>query len=171
METTENTRSVERGDREELRRLLAGYDTAILTTRGADGHFHARPMAMRKQTPSVDELWFVTWDDTEKVHDLEQDGSCCLAFVTSERASSYVSMSGRAELVRDPVRLRELWDAGWNAWFPDGPGGRLMLIRFVPEHAEYVRASTGRLAEVTDFVRSLIGRPAVHAPKKELELH
>ena len=67
--------------------------------------------------------------------------------------------------------LRELWDAGWNAWFPDGPGGRLMLIRFVPEHAEYVRASTGRLAEVTDFVRSLIGRPAVHAPKKELELH
>src|SRR5690606_23612081 len=107
-----------------------------LTTRGADGHFHARPMAMRKHTPSVDELWFVTRDDTEKVDDLEQDGSCCLALVASERASSYVSMSGRGELVRDPVRVRELWDSGWNSWFPDGPGGRLALIRFVPEHAE-----------------------------------
>lgn len=171
METQNNIRSVERGDLEELRELLDRHDTALLMTRGADGHFHARPMAMQSDVDSVEELWFVTQDDSEKVHDLEHDGDCCVALVSNERASTYVSMSGTAELVRDPVRVRAVWNGGWNTWFPDGPDTpRLVLIRFAPAHAEYVRAATGRLAEVTEFVRSLVGRPT-HAPKKELELH
>ena len=29
--------------------LLAAYRTALLITRGADGHLHARPMAMRQR--------------------------------------------------------------------------------------------------------------------------
>ena len=32
----------------------------------------------------------------------------------------YVSVSGRGELVRDPAKMKELWNPLFKAWLPDG---------------------------------------------------
>lgn len=170
METT--TQVTEHGTADELGKLLSEHDTALLTTQGADGHFHSRPMALQKQSLSIAEIWFATWDDTEKVHDLEHDAHCCVSLLASERASTYVSLSGRGQIMRDTAKIRELWSPAWKAWFPDGPNsGRIALIRFVPEHAEYVHPKTGRLAVVSSMLKNLMGQRSEPAPKKELELH
>lgn len=169
METT-NTHTNPQGSSEELVDLLKKYDTAILVTRGEDGHFHARPMAMQNQ--GLDEIWFATSVQTGKVDDLENDPACCVAFLSGERASSYVSLSGRGEIVRERAKVRELWSPSWKAWFPDGPDeGDIALIRFVPELAEYVHPNTGKLAVLGAMLGNLLGRPSEPAPKKELELH
>lgn len=158
------------GDRRELKKLLKEYDTALLITRSADGHFHSRPMAM--QEAGVDEIWFATSDESGKVHDLEHDAACCVSLLSSEHASSYVSLSGKGEIVRDRAKVRALWNFGMKVWFPDGPDDSdIALIRFVPELAEYVVPAGGKIAVVATMVGNLLGQPSEPAPKKELELH
>ena len=170
METIEGTHAIEPGDTRELLGLIEAHDAALLTTIGPDGHFHTRPMQLQKQALSLHEIWFATNEDTEKVHDLEHDGRCGVSLLSSEQATSYVSLSGRAEVVRDRARVRELWRPDWRAWFPDGPES-VVLIRFVPEHAEYVHPKSGRLAVAASMLRNLLGRRTEPAPKKELVLH
>lgn len=166
MDTNETTS----GDRRELKKLLKEYDTALLITRGTDGHFHARPMAL--QETGLSEIWFATAYDSGKVHDLENDSACCVSLTSNEHAATYISLSGQGEIVRDEAKIRSLWNFGMKAWFPDGPdGGNIALIRFVPELAEYVDPVGGKAAVVASMIGNLLGRPSEPAPKKELELH
>jgi len=115
--------------------LLAAYRTAILTTRGADGHLHSRPMAMRQRVRG-EEIWFATTIDSKKCKDLEHDPQCALTF-TGESAGPTISLSGMGEVIRDRRLARELWDASWARWFPAGPdAAEVALIRVIPEHVE-----------------------------------
>lgn len=167
--------TVERGDLEELRRLIGGFDIAMLTTRGTDGHFHSRPMALQKQHQKreqlLDHLWFATWADSQKVIDLKQDPHCSLSFY-DQKSYSYVSLSGEAEVVNDRAKIHELWEPGWRVWFPNGADEpALRLIRFHPEHAEYVHLQTGRLQVLFSVVRALVTKTrAEPTSKKEMEL-
>lgn len=125
-------------------RLLAGYRTAILTTRGADGHYHSRPMAMRQQVRG-EEIWFATSVGSKKVQDLEQEPRCALTFFDPTGTGGAVSVSGTGEVIRDRKLLHELWDPSWRRWFPEGPDQReVALLRVMPEHVERHDGETGR---------------------------
>jgi general stress protein 26 len=160
------------GNRVEFLELLRSYDSTILTTRGADGHFHARPMAMQREHLSSNEIWFATVADSQKVKDLQSDPHCCLAFCASQHAPTYLSVSGDAEVVRDHEMIEHFWEPSWRAWFPKGPDeADIVLIRFRPEHAEYVHPETGRLRVLFTMVRNIFtGTRVEPAPKKQLDL-
>jgi general stress protein 26 len=125
-------------------RLLAAYRTAILTTRGADGHYHSRPMAMRQQVRG-EEIWFATSVASKKVQDLEQEPRCALTFFDPSGEGDALSISGTGEVIRDRKLLHELWDASWRRWFPGGPDQKeVALLRVMPEHVERHEGATGR---------------------------
>lgn len=159
------------GDARELHQLLRDYQTALLTTRGPDGSFHSRPMAVQ-HVQEGGEFWFATYLDTQKVADLEAEPRCGLAFHDGGRSATYVSMSGEVEVVRDRRKIHELWSPTWRAWFPEGPDQPdLVLLRFQPEHAEYVHPVSGRLKVLATRVKAVLQRePVEPAPKKELDL-
>lgn len=159
-------------EKKELAELLGKYDTALLTTRGPDGHFHTRPMAVQAR-PFEDDLWFATWMDSQKVADLEAEPHCGVSFYGGGRSSTYVSISGMAEVVHDRKKIHELWDPSWKAWFPEGPDSEdLALIRVQPEHAEWVHPTTGKLKVWATMVRRIVTHERVSpAEKKELDLH
>jgi PPOX class probable F420-dependent enzyme len=159
------------GDTQELQKLLKGYRTAVLTTRGADGHFHARPMALQEESRSG-ELWFATSADSQKCRDLEADPHCALSLHDGGNDATYISLSGPAELVRDRQKVHELWDPSWRAWFPDGPEQEdWVLIHFRPEHVEYVHPATGRLKVLFTMLRRMLTHERVEpAEKKEIEV-
>ncbi len=161
------------GDRGEFEALLKDHDVALLTTRGTDGHFHTRPMAMSKKRRSGSEIFFATWVDTQKVHDLEVDPHCSLAFHATENSSTYLSVSGTVEIVRDRQTIHELWEPNWKPWFPKGPDeGDIALLRFIPEHAEYVHPKGGKLQVLFSTAKALVTKQRPEpAPKKELDLH
>jgi general stress protein 26 len=120
----------------DLATLLAAYRTALLTTRGEDGHFHSRPMAMRQRVRG-EEIWFVTRADSKKCRDLGHEPQCALTFFTGEAGGPTISVSGTGEVLRDRRLARELWDASWARWFPEGPDApEVALIRVLPEHVE-----------------------------------
>jgi len=156
----------------ELQDLLADYDTALLTTRGEDGHFHSRPMALQARSVR-DGLWFATWEDTEKVADLESDPHCCVTLYKGRHDSTYISISGNVELIRDKETIRQHWSPSWLPWFPKGPDEeRVVLLKVNPEHAEYVHPTTGRLQVLFTMARRLVHRShEMPAPKHEVDLH
>ncbi|WP_242394936.1 pyridoxamine 5'-phosphate oxidase family protein [Anaeromyxobacter oryzisoli] len=123
--------------------LLAPFRTALLATRGEDGHLRCRPMAMR-QTVRGEELWFATARDSTKCRDLEHDPRCALVFFAPEDGTT-VTVSGTGEVIRDRKLMTELWDPSWSRWFPDGPDPRqVALIRVIPELVERHDGATGR---------------------------
>ena len=156
---------------QEYEEVLGEFETAVLTTRGPDGHYHARPMAVQGQEAG-EAIWLATSRDSEKCRDIAHDPQVALSFHEGAHGADYLSVSGRAELVDDRAKVRELWDAGWKPWFPDGPDqADLVLIKVVPEHVEYVDPPGGTLRSLYTRVRNALHREREEpAPKKELEL-
>lgn len=145
-----------RAEQDELKKLIEEFKTAMLVTRGPDGHYRARPMALQHQAPG-EGLWFCTSLDSEKIRDLQTDSHCAVAMHSSERSASYVSLSGHAEVVRDRQLIHSMWRPDWKIWFPDGPDSEdLVLVKFQPEHVEYMNPAAGGLKVLLTALRRLV---------------
>ncbi len=70
--------------REHLYDLLKDFDTAMLVTRSADGHMHARPMAVAEMRPDAD-AYFVTGIDSPKVAEIKANPDVTLTFQSKTR--------------------------------------------------------------------------------------
>ncbi len=160
------------GDRAEYERLLAGYKTAILTTRGRDGHYHSRPMALQEERGAGAEVWFATSRASAKADEIATDAQVSLAFHSGERDAAYLSISGRAELVQDRLLIHQKWSPSWKAWFPDGPDQEdLALLRVEVEHAEWVKPAGGKAKVLFTMARNALGgRRDEPGEKRELDL-
>jgi general stress protein 26 len=151
------------GSLDELRRLLGQFDTAMLVTVSPEHRVHARPMAVQEpaRLPGCD-LWFVTAEETDKVHDIEHQAQ---VGVTCYRAldSAWLAISARAEVLRDRTLVERLWQPSWKVWFPDGPNGGppIAILRLTVERAEYWEPGGGRLRVLYEILRSKMrGRAA-----------
>jgi general stress protein 26 len=114
--------------------LLHAFDNAMLVTHTPDGLFRGRPMAIA-QADDDGGLWFATASDTGKVDELAHDDQ---VLVTMQSATRYLTVRGRAELVRDRAKVDELWSEHWRLWFDQGKGDpRLVLLHVRAEEAEY----------------------------------
>jgi general stress protein 26 len=144
----------ERGTREELRAVLEEFDTAMLVTKDDEGAPRARPMAMR-QRPNDTALWFLTADETAKVEEIERDPMVAAVFYR-DRDRAWVSVSGRAALVRDVQRTKELWSPIMKGWFdsPDDPN--ILLIRVEPHHAEFYEPKGTKVGRMFEMVKGAI---------------
>jgi general stress protein 26 len=119
-----------------LRKLVKGARVAMLTTVAADGSLRSRPMAALKAALGED-LWFFTRASAPKTDEIRDHDRVNVTFSDGE-ADRYLSVSGRASIVRDPARIEELWSGRLKAWFPNGrKDPDLALLRVQIEHAEY----------------------------------
>ena len=150
-----------------LRELIEGIPTAALTTLDGDGHLHSRPMATHAME-AEGVLWFLTKDDSAKVHEVVVNAQVGLTF-TAPDPPRYVSVSGRAELVRDRQQVERLWRPELKAWFPEGPKGTdLAALRVEIESAQYWDAPSGQLMSLGGFLRALrSGKKAEREPGAE----
>lgn len=141
-----------------LDEMIHGIRTAMLTTLDEAGHMRSRPMATLN-TADEGALWFFTRRSAPKVGEIGHDMRVNVTF--AEPASDrYVSVSGRAVLVRDAARAVELWSPALAAWFPAGPEDRdLALLRIDVEAAEFWDSTEGRMTRIFG------GAPPVHAAR------
>lgn len=120
---------------DKFRERLNDFDTAVLITHGAENSFYARPMAIAGVEDNCD-LWFITNRDSAKVHQIQKD--TLVNIVCQHGWSSCVCAHGRASLEQDPVKLEQLWNASYQAWFPLGMRDPdIVLIHVVLERGEY----------------------------------
>ena len=117
---------------EKVRDLIKGIDTAMLTTVTSEG-LVSRPMKTQEVEFDGD-LWFITKKDTSKYEELLHNRHVNVIYADS----SYVSIRGEAELVQDPAKMKELWNAAYEKLLDvsyDDPS--LVLIKVRADTAEY----------------------------------
>ena len=133
--------------------LIRDSRAGMLTTAAPDGTFISRPMAMQEVEFDGD-LWFIAERDSRKMRHIAANPQ---VNVTVSSASTWVSLTGTAELVDDPGKKRELWNAFVEAWFPDGKeSANVVLLRVEGESAEYWDTPGGRIASLVSFVRARV---------------
>jgi general stress protein 26 len=142
-------------DCKKIRKLIEQAHTALLVTVGEDGELDSRPMG-RLQSFFDDTLWFLTFRDAPKVKEIGRDNRVLVCFANPSDYD-YVSLSGRAELVDDKDKLKELWVEGLRVWFPGGPGDpNLALLAVRVDEAKYWTNAASVVRYAWAYVRAVL---------------
>ncbi len=174
---SEHREEIQTGSLDELWKLVEGIETAMLTTRRADGHLVSRPMATQKRSAGAD-FWFVTTADLPKVGEISADPRVNLSYY-KDRTREWVSISGDAEISRDRSKIRELWAPDWKIWIPDEGGKRdggpddprLVLIGVRAVAAHYMTVDKPQALVLFEIVRSkMTGKTPEMGQVKEVRL-
>ena len=139
----------------QLRRLLKGMAIGMLTTQTLQGASHSRPMLVH----GVDEggwLWFLTDRHSRKACELSQNPQATIAF-QSKKGDRYVSVQGTAVVVRDDVKVQELWNSSLRSWFPRGRHDpEIVLVAVRVARAEYWLVPRRRHARIFGTARAMM---------------
>ena len=154
---------------EKIRDLTHGIDFCMLTTMDS-GFLRSRPMSTQVFEFDGD-LWFFTSDSTHKVEEIEKDGRVNAAYSNPDD-NVYLSLSGRAEVVKDKAKIEELWSPVLKAWFPEGlDDPHLCLLRIPVEQAEYWDAPSSKIVQLFGMVKAMAtGTEADYGENKKISL-
>jgi general stress protein 26 len=141
---------------QKLQKLIENVRVAMLTTVASDGTLRSRPMATQDADVEFDgALWFYTEAASDKVREIQAHPEVNLSY--SDGKSTYVSVSGSAELVRDRHQLEGLWNPGIAAWFPKGlDDPDIALLRVAVEKAEYWDTPTSKIVQTLAFTKAVL---------------
>lgn len=121
---------------------MRDLDFTILSTRTEDGAIAGRPMSNNREVEFDGDAFFFACDHTRTVSDIARDPRVGLGFQGKSGALGlrpfFLTVEGRAELIRDKGQFKEHWTSGLDRWFEQGidtPG--LVLIKVRAERLHY----------------------------------
>ena len=158
-------------DFQKLREMIKDMDFCMLTTVDENNDLHSRPMSLNGDVDPAGNLWFFTRDNSHKVFELKRTPKCNVSFSDPDN-HRYVSITGKAQLVKDKAKIKELWKPQFKAWFPKGPDEPdIALLKVGLEKAEYWDSPGGTVAQVISFVSALVtGESADWGENKKIEM-
>lgn len=141
------------GARLRLWELIGDMRFALVTTRGADGRLHSRPLTPQNEP----------WSRSSTLQFFVPAGSSVAAEVALDErvgvgyadlhAGRYVALGGVARVRRDPPRQAALWNAMARAWFPGGADDpELCLLEVRIETVECWDMRTNRMVSLPTLV-------------------
>lgn len=135
--------------RQKLWDLIKDIRFAMFTTRHANGHLHSRPMTTQNRAIDEDDrLWFFMPRHAEPAVDLGLETEVNVAYA-DPGSDAYVSVSGRARIVHDQAKARQLWTKVAEAWFPGGPEDpELALVEVRITHAHYWDVKSSKIVQL-----------------------
>ena len=121
---------------------MRDIDFAMFSTRTEGGAIASRPMSNNRQVEFDGDSYFFTCDDTRTVSDIRRDPSVGLTYQSKSGMLGmkpyFITVEGRAELIKDKASFAEHWTKDLDAWFKEGidtPG--LTLIKVVAQRLHY----------------------------------
>ena len=149
MENVKNLSRQEAGNK--IKELAEKADTCLFTTMLTKLPLTTRPMSTR----DVDGdgcLWFFSRRDSNKNREIATDNRVQL-FYSNFSASEYLSLYGKATIIKDPAKAKELWSAIAKTWFNEGyDDPELTLIKIDPENAYYWDTKDGKVISLLKMV-------------------
>ncbi|WP_159717823.1 pyridoxamine 5'-phosphate oxidase family protein [Geminicoccus flavidas] len=140
--------------KDRLVELIKDARIAMLTTRHADGSMHSRPMGTI-EAEFDGHLWFMTDKNADMAAEIQAISDVALTY-SDERKQNYVSISGRAEILHDPAKVRELWSEFLRVWFPKGPtDSAIALLKVTVDCAEYWDAPSSMMLHAYGYVKAV----------------
>jgi general stress protein 26 len=151
------TMKVEQGSLEHLRKLIKDVKYALLTTAAPDGALHTRPLTtLDWEFDGV--AWFLVARDSRLATEVGAVPEVNLAYASPED-DTFVSLAGRAQVLQDPARARELWNRWAEMFFPDGPESpEVGMLRVDARSAEYWTGPHDLIEKVTGAARALVAK-------------
>ena len=126
----------------EISEKMRDIDFAMLSTCTAGGEIAARPMSNNRQVDYDGDNYFFTCQDTGTVRDVTGDPNVGLSFQGKSGAPGmmpfFITVEGKAELIRDKDQFAEHWTDDLDDWFKDGietPG--LVLVKVHAHRLHY----------------------------------
>ena len=130
------TQKTDEQKREKVREMINQIGTAFMVSTTPDGKLHGRPMANAELDTNWDKIYFATQRQSGKVTELTQDSHVYLGY-TNTSGSDWVSVTGKARVIDDKQKNKDVWSAAFKNWF-DGPEDpNMVLIEVTPDLAEY----------------------------------
>ncbi len=151
-------------DTRKVAELIKGQRFAFLTTTTPEGKLTSRPMTLQEVEFDGD-LWFFAERDSNPVRHVQVAPQVNVGVGSG---GTWVSLTGRAAVVDDIAKKKDLWNPGVEAWLPQGPEDpSVVLLRIEGDSAEYWDSPGGRLATAFSFVKAKAsGRPLVSENEK-----
>lgn len=157
---------------QKLRDMVKDIDFCMLTTVDEKGDLHSRPMSSNGDIDPNGDIWFFTSVSSHKVSEIEKLPKVNVSFADPEN-QHYVSITGRAQLVRDRNKIEELWRPEFKMWFPEGKDDpEIALLRISLEKAEYWDSPSSTIGYALSFVSSVVtGKEADYGENKKLDFN
>lgn len=120
-----------------IAKLMRDVDFCMLTTHTRGGGLRARPMSNNGEVEFDGDVWFFSAADSRKVKEIRTTPRVHLSYVDLDQWR-FVSMAGRARIVRDVAKKQELWQEALQQWFNEGPeSDDIVLIKVTPTVVSY----------------------------------
>lgn len=140
--------------------LIGDIRFAMLTTLAPDGTLDSRPMATQK-TEFDGVLWFLTAAATRKAEEIAENANVSLVYADPGNAS-YVTVKGRARVLDDRSKVRELWNVMYRAWFPGGEDDpNIRVLRVDVSEAEYWEANDSKIVRGIKYLAAAATKGSV----------
>ncbi|MBY0610843.1 MAG: pyridoxamine 5'-phosphate oxidase family protein [Beijerinckiaceae bacterium] len=140
-------------DRMKVWEMIKDIRIAVMVTTDEEGQLRSRPMAAQQQEFDGS-LWFFTSIQSGKIDELEGNPDVLLGYSEPSK-QEYVSVNGKAVIVRDREKIKELWSEPLRVWFPKGPDDQeIALIKVTISSAEYWDAPSSTMLYAYGYVKA-----------------
>ena len=141
---------------EKIREIAKDANICMFVTDLSRLPLAGRPMA----TQEVDEegnIWFMSDRSSDKNKEIDNDNKVQL-FYSHTSNYEYLSIFGRAEIVNDHSKIKELWTPIAKTWFKEGKDDpNISLIKVIPEDAYYWDTKNNKMVSLVKFAMGAIG--------------
>ena len=140
---------------EKLAELIRDVEIAMLTTVAPGGQLVSRPLGTQ-QVEFDGDLWFATECDSGKADEILANPHVNVSYSAPAR-DIYVSVAGRASIVRDREKIDQLWSPRMELYFHGGKDDpNLCLLRVQADSAEYWDGHGRRLGQALHLLLSAV---------------
>ncbi|MBV9653217.1 MAG: pyridoxamine 5'-phosphate oxidase family protein [Acetobacteraceae bacterium] len=149
--------------------MIKSIQVAMLTT--DDGsHLRSRPM-VASQRAFDGTLFFLTRASAPKTAEVGARERVNLSYADAHK-QNYVSLSGRAHLVRDRATIDDHWSEASRTWFPKGKDDPdLAVLQVEVEEAEYWDAPSSTMLYAYGYAKAVLtGKPPAGGENKKVTL-
>jgi general stress protein 26 len=132
--------------------IIEKIGVCMLTTHFAGG-LRARPLEARPDR-AASLLFFVTDIHSAKENEIEVAPDVGLVFI-DPNDKAYLSITGRAHVIRDAERTRAVWRKTDEVWWPGGPTDpNVCLLKIEPFAAQLWDGPASAAITVFEFVKA-----------------
>ncbi|MBC8035082.1 MAG: pyridoxamine 5'-phosphate oxidase family protein [Chitinophagaceae bacterium] len=138
-----------------IKQLVSDATTCMFVTHLTQQPLSSRPMAAQ-QVDEEGNIWFLSSRYSEKNSDIEHDDNVQL-FFSNNNQYEYLSVYGKAAIIVDKEKAKELWTPIAKTWFHGGVDDpNLTLIKVHPSDAYYWDTKSNKMISLIKMLAGAV---------------
>jgi len=138
---------------DKIKELAEGIESCMFCTYN-ENKLTSRPMSVQ-DIDYAGNLWFLSDRNSNKNAEITQNDTVELFFAKGH--DTFLSLHGRATILYDREKIKELWNPIIKIWMPEGVDDpNLSVIKVTPEDGYYWNNKHGKMVATVKMTASLL---------------